>query len=108
MTTVRRPNKDALVKVIDIYRDAMRPFLAHHLRQVPGKRAEEAIRQALRDNQVRQFDENLRNGRSLEESIDVNDFPELVRVHWRDVFSSRFPNDRAVQNRLYDIKTIRG
>ena len=107
MTTISRPNKDALVKIIDIYRDAMRPFLIHHLRQVPGRRVEDAIRQALRDNQANQFDQNLRNGRSVEESIDVNDFPELVRFHWRDVFSNRFRNDRSVQNRLYDIKTIR-
>lgn len=107
MTTVQRPNKDALIKVIDIYRDAMRPFLVHHLRQVPGKRVEDAIRQALRDNQANQFDQNLRNGRSIEESIDVNDFPELVKYHWRDVFSENFPEDRVIRNRLYDIKTIR-
>ncbi len=107
MTTVQRPNKDALIKVMDIYRDAMRPFLVHHLRQVPGKRVEEAIKQALRDNQANQFDQNLQSGRSVEESIDINDFPELVRVHWRDVFSNRFPGDRSIQNRLYEIKTIR-
>jgi hypothetical protein len=107
MTTIPRPNKDALIKVIDIYRDAMRPFLIHHLRQVPGRRLEEAIRQALRDNQVNQFDQNLRRGRSVEESIDINDFPELVRAYWRDTFSNRFPGDRIIQNRLYEIKSIR-
>ncbi len=107
MTTVNRPNKDALVRVIDIYRDAMRPFLVYHLKRIPGKRLEEAIRQSLRDNQVNQFEQNLRNGRSVEESIDVNDFPELVRFHWREVFPDRFPKDRSIQNRLYDIKTLR-
>ena len=107
MTTIPRPNKDALIKVIDIYRDTMRPFLVHHLRQVPGRRLEEAIRQALRDNQVNQFDQNLRSGRSVEESIDINDFPELVKTYWRDIFSNRFPGDRIIQNRLYDIKAIR-
>ena len=107
MTTIPRPNKEALIKVIDIYRDAMRPFLIHHLRQAPGKRVEDAIKQALRENQFNQFEQNLRNGRSIEESIDINDFPELVRVHWRDVFSNRFPGDRVMQNRLYEIKSIR-
>ena len=107
MTTIPRPNKEALIKVIDIYRDAMRPFLVHHLRQAPGKRVEDAIKQALKDNQANQFEQNLRNGRSVEESIDINDFPELVRVHWRDVFSNRFPGDRVMQNRLYEIKSIR-
>ena len=107
MTTIQRPNKKALIDVIDIYRDAMRPFLVHHLKQVRGKSVEDAIRQALRDNQVNQFEQNLRTGRSVEESIDVNDFPELVRFHWRDVFSNKFPGDRVMQNRLYEIKAIR-
>ena len=107
MTTIQRPNRDSLVKVIDIYRDAMRPFLAHHLRQVPGKHIEEAIRQGLRDNQANQFEQNLRTGRAVEESIDINDFPELVKAHWREVFSTKFPGDRVIQNRLYEIKTIR-
>ena len=107
MTTIPRPNKDALIKVVDIYRDAMRPFLIHHLRQVPGRRVEDAIRQALRDNQINQFDQNLRSGRTVTESIDINDFPELVRAYWREVFSNRFPGDRVIQNRLYEIKTIR-
>ena len=107
MTTIARPNKDALNKVIDIYRDAMRPFLIHHLRQAPGKRVEDVIRQALRGNQVNQFEQNLRNGRTAAESIDVNDFPELVSAHWRDVFSGRFPGDRSIRNRLHDIKDIR-
>ena len=107
MTTIQRPNKDALIKVIDIYRDAMRPFLIHNLRQVQGRQVDEAIRLALRDNQVNQFDQNIRSGRSLEESIDINDFPELVRTYWRDIFSKRFPEDRVIQNRLYEIKAIR-
>ena len=107
MTTIQRPNKDALIKVIDIYRDAMRPFLIHHLRQVPGGRVEDAIKQALRDNQANQFDLNIRNGRTVEESIDVNDFPELVQTHWRDLFSKWFTGDRTIRNRLFEIKTIR-
>ncbi len=107
MTTISRPNKDALVKAIDIYRDAMRPYLTHHLRQVPGKRVEDTIRQALRGSQVNQFEQNLRTGRSVEESIDINDFPELVKFHWQDLFSRLFPEDRVIRNRLYDIKTIR-
>ena len=107
MTTIQRPNKNALIDVIDIYRDAMRPYLIHHLRQVPGKKVEDAIRQALRGNQVNQFEQNLRGGRSVEESIDINDFPELVKFHWQELFSRLFPEDRVIRNRLYDIKTIR-
>ncbi len=107
MTTIRRPNKDGLIKTIDIYRDAMRPFLVHHLKQVPGKHLEDAVRQSLRDNQANQFAQNLRNGKTIEESIDVNDFPEMVNTYWRDVFANRFSGDRVIRNRLHDIKAIR-
>ena len=107
MVTSNRPNRDAISQAIDIYRDAMRPFFVRHLRQVPGQRVEEAIRQALRGSQLAQFEENIRRGRSAEDSIDINDFPELIRNHWRDVFSAQFPSDRVVQNRVNDIREIR-
>ena len=107
MATTNRPNRDAISQAIDIYRDAMRPFLARHLRQVPGQRVEEAIRQALRGGQLAQFEENIRRGRSAEDSIDINDFPELIRNNWREVFSAQFPSDRVVQNRVNDIREIR-
>ena len=107
MTTVERPNRVALNQAIDIYRDAMRPFLVYHLRQVPGRRVEEAIQQALRGNQAAQFEDNIRRGRSVADSIDVNDFPELIRGNWREVFQSVFPRDRVIQNRVSDIREIR-
>ena len=107
MTTVERPNRVALNQAIDIYRDAMRPFLVRHLRQVPGRRVEEAIQQALRGNQAAQFEDNMRRGRSVADSIDVNDFPELIRGNWREVFQSAFPRDRVIQNRVNDIREIR-
>ena len=31
MVTVARPNKDAMVRALDIYRDAMRPFIVINL-----------------------------------------------------------------------------
>ena len=107
MTTVNRPNKKAMTDVIDIYRDVMRPFLVHHLRRVPGKRLEEAIGQALRDSQRIQFEDNLRKGNSIEDSIDVGDFPELVASFWRSVFSDIFLRDRSALNYLYEIRNIR-
>ena len=31
MVTVARPNKDAMVRALDVYRDAMRPFIVINL-----------------------------------------------------------------------------
>jgi hypothetical protein len=107
MTAIPRPNRNALDDALAIYRDSMRPFLAHYLRRVPGKRLEEAIRMSLRGNQANQFDDNIRRGRSIEGSIDVNAFPELIRNNWRDVFSTVFSGDRVIQNRVSDIREIR-
>ena len=107
MTTVPRPNRDAMNKVIDIYRDAMRPFLVHHLRQVRGKRLEETIEQALGSYWRIRFEDNRRKGYSIEESIDVGDFPELVKFYWSDLFSDTFMGDLSARNRLYDIRSIR-
>ena len=105
--TLARPNRQAMMEVIDIYRDAMRPFLVHHLRRVPGKRLEEAIGQALGGNRYSQFEANRRMGNSIEESIDIGDFPELVNCFWSNVFSDVFMGDRAVLNWLYSIRNIR-
>ena len=107
MTAIHRPNRDALDDALAIYRDSMRPFLAHYLRRVPGKRLEETIRVSLRGNQATQFDDNIRRGRSIEGSIDVNAFPELIRNNWRDIFSTVFSGDRVILNRVNDIREIR-
>ena len=107
MTTILRPHKVALTEAVDIFRDAMRTFMVHHLRRVPGKRLEEAVKQSLRGNQLAQFEDNLRQGKGVEDSIDINDFPELLRNNWREVFSDLFPRDRVIQNRVSDIREIR-
>ena len=41
MQTTNRPNEDALRQAIDIYRDAMRPFIVRQLRRVRGAKVEE-------------------------------------------------------------------
>ena len=96
MTTIPRPNKVALTEAVDIFRDVMRTFMVRHLKRVPGKRLEEAVKQSLRGNQLAQFEDNIRQGKSVEDSIDVNDFPELLRSNWREGFSELFPRDRVI------------
>ena len=109
MTTVSRPNKDALIRALDIYRDAMRPFIIRSMRNASGKRVEDAIKYSLNPNQVAQFEQNMiRNGGDLEASIDINDFPSLIGRNWRDVFSRQFVSGgQTVQNAAWLIKEAR-
>lgn len=94
MTTINRPNQDALYKAVNIFRDSMRPFIIRHLRRIRGTTAEDVIRLSLPSNGVEQFERNLRSqgaqGSNLAACIDINDFPHLVEKNWRDVFGSAF------------------
>ena len=108
MVAINRPNRDALAKAIDIFRDEMRPFLIESLSQTPGLKAEEAIRQSLQlEHQTFDFDRNLKQSSDLESAIDVNQFPWLVDHHWQDVFSSRFNGDQTIARKLRIIREAR-
>ena len=102
-----RPNKKALVDALDIYRDAMRPFIIRCLKRVPGKKVEDHIRAALQDGQHNQFEENIREGRSVEESIDIGDFPQLVRRYWPDVFREAFRPGSKTSTAMHAIVDAR-
>ena len=102
-----RPNKRALVDALDIYRDAMRPFIVRNLRQARGRSVEDCIASALRDDQFAQFEQNLSEGKSVEESIDINHFPRIVKNHWWDVFRSVFSPDSNVRELLEVISKAR-
>ena len=108
-TTVDRPNKDAINKAIDIYRDAMRPFIVRSLRGIRGQRLEDVIYRSLNPNQQSQFQSNMtRNSGNVEAAIDVGDFPHLISRNWRDVFSRQFPGGgQVVQNLSWVIKEAR-
>ena len=102
-----RPNMKAMAAALDIYRDAMRPFIGRCLKRVPGRTVSGCIRAALRDGQYNQFDQNMREGRSSEGAIDINDFPQLVKVYWREVFRDSFKRGSDARDVLYKIASAR-
>ena len=108
-TTIDRPNRDALQKALDIYRDAMRPFIVRSLRRVPGGRVEDTILNLLNDYQKGQFQDNLsRNHADIEAAIDINDFPTIISRGWRIAFQREFPSgDHTVQNAAWQITEAR-
>ena len=103
----RRPNKSALVDALDIYRDAMRPFIVRVLKRVRGKRVDDCIKEALQGEQYNQFENNVLDGRSTEEAIDIGDFPKLVKTYWRDVFRDAFKAGCEPWDALYTIADAR-
>ena len=107
MTLDDQPIKSVLRGAVDIYLYAMRPFMVRYLRQVKGRRIETTIKAGLNDTQQNQFDRNLGAGRSVEDSIDVGHFLFLVKNNWNEVFCSAFRDDRAVQNLIASIGTLR-
>ena len=44
MTMKDRPNRDALQRAVDIFRDTMRPFIVRNMKNVPRMGLEDALR----------------------------------------------------------------
>ena len=87
MNSSKSPNQDAIYKAINIYRDAMRPFIFKSMKAVSGLLAEE----------------NIHN----ETDIDINSFPHLFRIHWHTAFEQRFDPDRDVRSAVGVITEAR-
>ena len=104
---IERPNKRALVAALDIYRDSMRPFIVRHLKRVPGGNAKDLIKSALQDDPYNYFERNMSDGRSLEEAIDVDDFPRIVRAYWNDEFRHAFKKDSGALQAMFSIAKAR-
>ncbi len=107
MQTTNRPNQDALRQAVDIYRDAMRPFIVRQLKRVRGASVEELIGRRLGDRQADEFYRRLSENKDIESAIDLNYFPKVIRDNWRAVFAQQFNGDLTVQSTLWLIKTAR-
>ena len=107
MAQIERPNRSALQQALDIFRDAMRPFIVRSLKSVPGWQVEDLILDALNPNQAAQVQHNLRSGGDIQAAIDIGDFPQIINRKWNEAFGRRFANDRSVQNKIWLIKESR-
>ncbi len=106
-SVTERPNRDALNRAIDIYRDAMRPFITRNLRKVRGGSVEDHLCAALprKDAQIRA---NLRPDRSnLDDLFDVNDFARIVGHYWRACFKQAFTHSQGVESVLNIVAEAR-
>ncbi len=78
MNSSKSPNQDALYKALNIYRDAMRPFIIRNLRTVQGLSPEDRFQN--------------------EADIDIGNFPHLFRKYWHNAFERHFDPDRDVRS----------
>ena len=87
MNPPKRPNQDALYQALNIYRDAMRPFILRNLKTVQGLAPEDLFQN--------------------EADIDIGDFPHLFRRYWHNAFEQRFDPDRDVRSAIGIITEAR-
>ena len=87
MNPPNRPNQDALYQALNIYCDAMRPFILRNLKTVHSLSPEDQFQN--------------------EADIDFGDFPHLFRKYWHDAFKQRFDPDRDVRSAVGIITEAR-
>ena len=93
------PNREALRKAHDIYRDAMRQFIVQCLKRVRGERVEDLICNSLDGWEKKQFKQHLQQYEGPEASIDIDHFPKIIRRCWsRDrAFKQEFDLNSKIQ-----------
>ena len=87
MNSPKRPNQDALYQALNIYRDAMRPFILRNLKTVQDLAPEDRFQN--------------------EADIDIGNFPYLFREYWHDVFKHCFDPDRDIRSAVGMITEAR-
>ena len=107
MATIDRPNREALSRAIDIFRDAMRPFLTRCLKRVPKTTVEVAVKRSLSQHHADTFARDLQSNNDLASAIDVNYFPYLVQRNWRDAFAPELSGGKSIQSELWLISGAR-
>ena len=100
------PNREALRKAHDIYRDAMRSFIVGCLRRIQGENIKDLIRSSLDDWGEEQFEQDLQryNG-STEASIDISNFPNIIKKYWSydRGFRQEFDSNSKVRSKTETI-----
>ncbi len=107
MPIVNRPNKDALIRALDIFLDKMRPFFIECLRYAPGATVRMALERSLNGDQRTNFARNHHVSPDLLSAVEVNYFATITETYWEEVFSSRFGGDRRIVRKLRKITVAR-
>ncbi|MDE0142723.1 MAG: hypothetical protein OXI80_04220 [Caldilineaceae bacterium] len=107
MPVVDRPNKEALLKALDIFLDTVRPFFVECLDLTPGASARVSLERSLKGDQSISFSRNLRLCSNLESAIEVSLLATIAECYWEDIFSARLGGDRKVLRKLRRVTEAR-
>ncbi|MDE0199681.1 MAG: hypothetical protein OXK78_15865 [Caldilineaceae bacterium] len=107
MPITDRPNKEALIKALDIFLDSMRPFFCECLRHAPGATVRIALERSLKGSQSTNFARDMPSHDDLLSAIEVSYFATLTETYWDEIFSSRFGGDRKIVRRFRKITEAR-
>ena len=107
MPIVDRPNKEALLKALDIFLDKMRPFFVERLHFAPGETVRSVLEHSLRGDQSVIFSRNLHFRNDLESAIEVSFIETLTEAYWDDIFARPFGGDRKVIRKFRKITEAR-
>ena len=102
MSTIARPNSEAIYRAINIYIDAMRPFILRCLAQAYGSDSvSDAVINSLSEQQADNFEIALQqNDGNVTATLDVNHFRPIVERHWDAIFAEQFGYDQTMQGTL--------
>jgi len=107
MSIVERPNQEALSRAINIYLDAIRPFLTRNLNRVPRKSVEEAIYRSLPPDKAKNFEQHCPKADNPESAIEVSYVEHIVAFYWEEVFAEYFRNRHGTRTNLTSVKFAR-
>lgn len=102
-------NQEALNRALNIYRTNMRSFIISKLRMIPGMNVDDVIMNSLdtanQSERADEIEQLLKNSdRDINSIIDINDFPHLIHVNWRESFKDPLSDDKTFRNQLWIIK----
>lgn len=93
------PNKDCLVRALDIYRDCMRDFIVRTIEsQGIGI---DAMRKSLNISHKHYDRSDERN------AFDVGHFYRIIEHYWKESFKEAFNGDASVLNAIKQVSSIR-
>ena len=106
--TSRYPNRDAIRRALDIYIDAMRPFVVRCLRPASAEGLRAVIVSYLNPGQQQNFaDAVARNGGNIPAAIDIGILRTLINAAWFDHFRSEFKFTDTVRSAVNFITETR-
>ena len=106
--TSRYPNRDAIRRALDIYIDAMRPFVVRCLRPTSAEGLRAAIVSYLNPGQQQNFaDAIARQSGNIPAAIDIGILRTLINAAWFDHFRSEFKYTDTVRSAVNFITETR-